>query len=265
MSDGTLTPRELAKFNRRFAWKLEQQELLARSELKREEDRAQITELYLQGVQIAEIARKMGRSFKAVQLDLEVVRRRWLTSQVRDFERAKAEELAKINRIEQEAWEAWMRSKNKRTRTRSQRTKKPVLVMVDEINSQEQERTERTILTVETNEQVGDPRFMSQMAWCVEMRSKILGILAPQKIAPTNPEGDQPYNAADLSLLSAEELHLLNALWSKAAGRRDIAAESRPVALPMPTELYQPQGFADERFAQPLPDASASNGGLQPG
>jgi hypothetical protein len=39
-----------------------------------------------------------------------------------------------------------------------------------------------------------------------ERRSRLLGLDAPTKIAPTNPAGDQPYQSMDLSKLSDEQL-----------------------------------------------------------
>ena len=45
----------------------------------------------------------------------------------------------------------------------------------------------------ETGVQTGDPRYMTVILNIIERRSKLLGLDAPTKLAPTNPDGDEPY------------------------------------------------------------------------
>jgi hypothetical protein len=41
--------------------------------------------------------------------------------------------------------------------------------------------------------QAGDPRFLERVQECVKQRCAILGLQAPEKFAPTTPDGQQPY------------------------------------------------------------------------
>jgi hypothetical protein len=90
---------------------------------------------------------------------------------VRDFDLARAQELQKIELIEREAHAGWDRSQ------------KPAqsAVIEGEGNQQPSRKTVRN--------QSGDPRFLDVLLKCVERRSEILGLDAPQKVAPTDTEG----------------------------------------------------------------------------
>jgi hypothetical protein len=117
-----------------------------------------------------------------VSNDIKLLVKRWRESALVDVDNAKVEELARINRLELEYWEAWKRS---------QRDKEAELTETqvgDKSYTKAQERKEG---------QTGDPRFLAGVQWCIERRCKILGIDAPTKIAPTDPSGTKEY--ADLT------------------------------------------------------------------
>jgi hypothetical protein len=84
--------------------------------------------------------------------------------------------LARIDRLEQQYWDAWQASKNERQ------------ISVTEQTSGDGEKLKAGIRKVE---QTGDPRYLAGVQWC--QRCKILGLNAPQKIAPTTPDGREPY------------------------------------------------------------------------
>jgi hypothetical protein len=73
-------------------------------------DRAEIARLYLQRRTQAEIAAQPGMSRQQVGYDLGAVRQGWLESSLTDFNARKAEELARIDRLEREYWDAWQAS-----------------------------------------------------------------------------------------------------------------------------------------------------------
>jgi Trp operon repressor len=72
--------------------------------------RSQVAELYLTGKTQKQIAEQFGVNFAQISRDLKVIRQEWLESRVRDFDEAKAEELAKNDVLEVEYWDAWRRS-----------------------------------------------------------------------------------------------------------------------------------------------------------
>ena len=72
-----------------------------------------------------------------------------MKSSVSDFNQRKAEELAKIDNVEREAWVAWTTSKGNQT-------------------------------------PAGDPRFLQNVQWCIQKRCKILGLDAAEKLMLTS-------------------------------------------------------------------------------
>src|SRR5690554_4455430 len=72
--------------------------------------REQVARLYVEGESPSQIAQKLGVSLGTVRRDLRRVAQLWRAVLERDFATAKSQELAKINRLEAAAWEAWKRS-----------------------------------------------------------------------------------------------------------------------------------------------------------
>jgi Homeodomain-like domain len=160
-------------------------------------DRVEIAALYLQGWTQAEIGAKLGLSRQQIGYDLEAVRREWLQSSLIDFHAKRAQELAKIDHLEQQYWAAWEASKKERQSTTTEQT-----------TAAEGERLKAGIRKVE---RAGDPRFLVGVQWCVTKRCEILGLNAPRKIAPTTPDGERPYQLV-VKDLTDEELDAIEHL-----------------------------------------------------
>jgi Helix-turn-helix domain len=142
-------------------------------------DRAEIAALYLQGHTQRDIGVKLGLSRQQVGYDLDAVRREWLQSSLMDFNARKAEELARINRLEQHYWAAWEASKKERQTSTTEQT-----TGAD---------GERLKAGIRKEEQTGEARYLAGVQWCISKRCEILGLDAPKKIAPTTPDGREPY------------------------------------------------------------------------
>jgi hypothetical protein len=123
--------------------------------------RQEVAALYLSGKYQSEIARLVGVSQQQVSHDLKTVQREWLASSLRDFDTIKAEQLAKIDRIESEAWQAWERSLQPR-----------------EVSVQEVTQGEHRInkVTLRKEGQDGDPRYLQIAQRCIDQRIDLLGI-----------------------------------------------------------------------------------------
>jgi hypothetical protein len=134
-----------------------------------------ISREYLKGNLQAEIASTLGLSLATVKRDLAHVRQRWLDSALRDFDSLKAEQLAKIDTVEAEAWAMWSRSCERQVRTSTQAI----------------EASPNPGCNTRTDAQQGsgDPRYLQIALQCVERRSKLMGLNAPDKIAHTDPTG----------------------------------------------------------------------------
>lgn len=129
-----------------------------------EQRRTEVATRYLQGEYQATIAKALGVSQQRISQDLESIRRHWLAASVRDFDAARAQELAKIDHAEQEYWAAWQRSIQPREVTLTEQTYG--------------EKPSRKA-SVRREGQAGDPRFLDGVLRCIERRCAILGLNAP--------------------------------------------------------------------------------------
>lgn len=140
-----------------------------RTAFQRECDRAKVARLYLTKRTINQIAEEIGRSRITVMADLKVVREQWLAASLEAIDTRKAEELAKIDRIELAAWEGYERSIKLREVTRT-------VLEQGGLGGQKTKAESRKEMLI------GDPRWLDRIAWCVEQRVKILGVYAPTKL-----------------------------------------------------------------------------------
>jgi predicted transcriptional regulator len=132
-----------------------------------------MADLYLQGLLQADIADQLGIDQSTVSRDLKALQSEWLASALVDFDEVKSQEMAKIDRLEREYWQAWVRSCEDAEQTRScedaeQTTQEGTLTNVDEVKKT-------------SKGHAGDPRFLKGVQWCIERRCKILGVDAPER------------------------------------------------------------------------------------
>jgi predicted transcriptional regulator len=156
-----------------------------RSVAQQERDRREISRLYLQGMYQADIAEKLRLSQPTVSRDIQILIEEWKVQRVYDINEAKARELAKVDNLELEYWEAWHRSQQ----NAEKEIKKAKGIKGGTANQEIQKISEG---------QTGDPRFLSGIQWCIDRRCLILGVDAPKKVAPTDPSGNKPYGGSDM-------------------------------------------------------------------
>ena len=98
----------------------------------------------------------------------------WLKEGTFNINEARKAELAEINALELEAWDAWKRSRG----TKKKETK------TTGISAQGNHVDE----TSETKwREVGDPRFLTQVQWCINKRCELLGLDSPKKMDVDGP------------------------------------------------------------------------------
>lgn len=133
-------------------------------------DRRKIANLYLQGRIQADIGEELDINQSTVSRDLQALQEEWKNSSLIDIDEAKAKELAKVDRLEREYWDAWERS------CLDEETKR-----LEGTLAAGEEKGKTTKQVVTRKGQAGDPRFLTGIQWCIERRCKILGIDAPAK------------------------------------------------------------------------------------
>jgi len=148
----------------------------SRSRSQLERDRKRIAELYLKGWLQVDIADELNLCQPTISSDIKALQKIWLNSSLRDFDELKSRELAKIDNLELEYWDAWDRSKQiKKSKTIKLRPRKG-----------QKKATNEDITDIQTKDEdvVGDPRFLNGVERCIERRCKLLGIDAPEKHEP---------------------------------------------------------------------------------
>jgi transposase len=157
--------------------------------------RAIVAKLFLQGMWQSDIAKHVNVTQQQVSSDIQFLRKQWRTTAIDDYKAKQDEELAKINLLEQEYYEAWNKSKTQ-FKARS--------IKGRELEGSEGQSAKQIIEKQErTEDRVGDPRYLQGIQWCIEQRCKILGI-------PNKAPDQEIKHSLDLSNLSAEELLLLS-------------------------------------------------------
>ncbi len=154
--------------------------------------RSKIGRLYLSKNTQAEIGEIVGLTQQSVSLHLKALQKEWMESANKDFDLTRAIELAKIDRLEATAHDAWEASRKDKT-TESIDT-------VSDVEVKTQTRTQS---------QYGNPRFLDLVLKCITKRCEMLGLYAPTKIATTTPSGKHPAEGLGLVglLREAERLH----------------------------------------------------------
>ena len=143
-----------------------------------ERDRRDIADKYLQGWTQARITEHLNArkdiayqlSTRMIGYDLKSVQDMWRASALIDVDEAKANALAKVDRLEREYWNAWERSCEDAETVRMEG--KPT-------GEGEDGAPEKVVKT--SKGQAGDPRFLTGVQWCIERRCKIIGVDAPTK------------------------------------------------------------------------------------
>jgi len=144
-----------------------------RRKIQRRRDAKRIGEMYLRGWSQAEIAEELKLSVPTISRDLAKLQDAWVKSSLVDYDKAKGKELAKIDQLECEYWDAWLQSReDKETETQKAiavgKTKEDMLPFRKEATKREEGQT-------------GDPRFLTGVQWCINKRCEILGLDAPVK------------------------------------------------------------------------------------
>jgi len=156
-------------------------------------DRKIIADLYLQGRLQSEIAEVLNISPATVSRDIKQLQKEWMQDAISNFDEKKSIELAKIDKLERTYWDAWERSKQP-TETQMQE--------VIEKGGGLEEGNNGLISKGRTTMvgRDGDPRYLAGVQWCIEKRTKILGLDAETKFDMTS-KGERLYGSGFISII----------------------------------------------------------------
>lgn len=116
-------------------------------------------------------------STSSIIYDMRIIQKQWVASYLQDINVAKAKELARIDRVERAAWDAWEKSKDPARKTEKEK------VESEQLDSGDRAFQKHRKVRAKTTEmdRDADKEFMKIVQWCVDTRCKILGINAPQR------------------------------------------------------------------------------------
>lgn len=140
-----------------------------------------------------EIAEQLKISVATVNRDIKEIRKQQETLQNGKVEAVRGQLALELAAVRRTAWREYEASKKERKKSKV----KVDATKVDEAGG--------ALKTAETTreERNGDPRYLKIVADTIETEAKLLGANAPVKIAPTNPEGDKPYEPMGLEAFAA--------------------------------------------------------------
>jgi len=133
-----------------------------RSSQHRAYQRRQVSSMYLAGRSQLDIATELNISQSTVSRDLKWLTQLWMKDAQANFDEARARELARINRLELEYWDAWQKSCED--------------YKEQEIQSSEKPDSKVLVKVAKTQKQNGDPRFLEGVRSCIDMRCRLLGL-----------------------------------------------------------------------------------------
>ena len=176
-----------------------------RSKFERERDLSIIADLYRRAQTQQGIADHLNKLYysdrpitqQQVGYDIKIMVGRWRKSAEQSIDERKAIELARIDLLEREYWDAWERSR-RNAETVTIRRKRPASIMDSpddatlEIEYDEDGNPVEELLDereYKITGQVGDARYLAGVQWCITKRCEILGINAPVKLQHSGKNG----------------------------------------------------------------------------
>jgi len=138
------------------------------SPLELENRRRQINALLIANFKPNQIARRLGIPTSAVARDIQAINQEWREKMLLDFADLKAKELARLDIIEQEAWDAWYESRRQQ--------------VVTEVAVQNSPRGEKTSTKRRDERRDPDGRYLEIIMKCSTQRQKMLGLDQPRQI-----------------------------------------------------------------------------------
>jgi hypothetical protein len=149
-----------------------------------ERDRVLVARMYVRGKSQHEIMLELNKLYvdrritpKMIHLDLQAIRQAWLNSALVDFNAAKAKELARLEEMEKEAWDAWERSKDKHIRIEYEIADDQVAFSVDKIADVHRKKKHKVIEAT-----VGDIHYLEMVERAIKMRCEIIGLFEAKKL-----------------------------------------------------------------------------------
>lgn len=157
-----------------------------RTQAERERDYVDEARLYLENKTHAEITefinktRPYSLNVRQISTDIQLIHKRWQESYLKDYDKIKARELARIDKLEMSYWEAWEKSKDKKTFEEMEKIED--LTGSGKKGDANSASFIRTKVKKKEEGRDGNAAYLEGIRWCIEERAKIYGFHAPTTI-----------------------------------------------------------------------------------
>lgn len=165
-----------------------------------------VEQLALRGYTQVQISEKLKIPKNTIGAYITELRTKWCGDGVRDRSELVGRTLNEIESLKREAWEAWLRSCQKKEYKHYEyhyddadwkdfksafmapkdivqiRRRFPHMAARAHDETGEPDKRFKVKITERTEEQLGDPRYLQIVSWCIERTCKLLGLDAPTKI-----------------------------------------------------------------------------------
>jgi len=158
-----------------------------RSRLQREQDRQTISRMALQGKSQQEIANFLELDRSLVSREIKAVRQEWKAASLRDFDELKGRQLAELELVKAELWQAWEQSQAVQETTATEKT-----ALSSGAGTKASGTKIRQLVRQQTKP--GDLTFLSGIVTVVKEECKILGLY------PQETTGGQTINLSEAQI-----------------------------------------------------------------
>jgi len=142
----------------------------------REDLKNRISKLYLQGYGVSRIANYVNPLVSynvtppTVHRHLKAILKTWYDEREADIDQRINTELLRLNEVEYQAWQAWHRSCKAKVKKTNKRKGSPKTKKMEGGQDKEYIQADYVSETEQTEEMIGDPRFLDIIQKCVDMR-----------------------------------------------------------------------------------------------
>lgn len=151
-----------------------------------EQHRTAMMQMWIQGYSQADIATHFGLTQPTISNHLRRVRDEWRADRVGDMDELKALEMARIDAVQREAWDAWRLSLEpvEREVVNKAGRKNPPAKTKAKRDSADDDRVSVTAIDITTYRQrgMGNPKYLDIILKCIEQRSRLLGLTQPTPV-----------------------------------------------------------------------------------
>ncbi len=194
-----------------------------RTAAQREEASLEVARLDAQGYPSRAIAEKLGVHFNQVLYDLKIIKRRYAEATLEERHAKVMVKVAQLRETRREAWEAWERSKENAVKTVKEK-------IVPAKDTDENDSSDgdgkcsggRMKVVITTEGRLPANEYQTTILRALEQETDLLGLKAPVKVAPMNPEGDEEY-----ALTDAERLAGLQNLYAAVGQQTGMLADGQ--------------------------------------